>query len=197
MTGTSESPVVSVSGERVALGPLRRDLIDTYLGWFNDMKVMRTLNHPRQTTREELVASFDALTVDDSAESFTMYELVTWRPIGNASLTSIDFRNRTAEFVIIIGEEDARGKGYGTEATGLVLDHAFTVLGLRNVMLKVYAFNPAAIRAYEKAGFREFGRRQQAIEMNGQPWDVLYMECLRDDFESPVLGEVFRPDQPR
>lgn len=78
-----------------------------------------------------------------------------------------------------------------------MLDHAFTVLGLRNVMLKVYAFNPAAIRAYEKAGFREFGHRHQAIEMNGQPWDVLYMECLRDDLESPVLGEVFRPDQPR
>lgn len=194
MTGTSESPVVSVSGERVALGPLRRDLIDTYLRWFNDMNVIRTLNHPRQTTREELVASFDALMVDDSAESFTMYELVTWRPIGNASLTGIDFRNRIAEFVIIIGEVDARGKGYGTEATSLVLDHAFTVLGLRNVMLKVYAFNPAAIRAYEKAGFREFGRRRQAIEMNGRPWDVLYMECLRDDFESPVLEEVFRPD---
>ncbi len=197
MTGTSESPVVSISGERVALGPLRRDLIDTYLRWFNDMAVIRTLNHPRQTTREELVASFDALMTDNSAESFTMYELVTWRPIGNASLTGIDFRNRTAEFVIIIGEADARGKGYGAEATRLVLDHAFTVLGLRNVMLKVYAFNPAAIRAYEKAGFREFGRRHQAIEMNGQSWDVLYMECLRDDFESPVLAEVFRPDQPR
>ena len=72
-----------------------------------------------------------------------------------------------------------------------------TALGMRNVMLKVYEFNRAAIRAYEKAGFREFGRRHQSIEMNGRVWDILYMECLRDDFESPVLGEVFQPDQPR
>jgi RimJ/RimL family protein N-acetyltransferase len=68
---------------------------------------------------------------------------------------------------------------------------------MRNVMLKVYEFNRAAIRAYEKAGFREFGRQHQAIEMNGQVWDLLYMECLRDDFDSPILDKVFQPDEKR
>ncbi|CAN5644418.1 hypothetical protein BH24CHL1_BH24CHL1_11770 [soil metagenome] len=88
----SDRPVGSISGEHVALGPMRRDLLDTYLCWFNDMRVLRTLNHPRQTTREELVASFDALMSDDAAESFTMYELVTWLPVGNVGLTRIDPR---------------------------------------------------------------------------------------------------------
>lgn len=118
-------------------------------------------------------------------------------PIGNAALTNIDYRDRTCDFEIVIGEANARGKGSGTEATRLVLDHAFTVLGMRNVMLKVYEFNLAGIRAYEKAGFRQFGRRRQATEMNGKPWDVIYMECIRDGFQSPVLGEIFKPDQPR
>lgn len=56
MIETNQPPVVSIRGDQVALGPMRRDLIDLYLNWFNDMRVVRTLNHPRQTTREELVA---------------------------------------------------------------------------------------------------------------------------------------------
>ncbi len=197
MSDITHRPVVNVTGERLAIGPWRNDLVETYLRWFNDMAVARTLNHPRQVTLHELTTSMASREADDSVESFTIYETANWTPIGNAALTHIDFRDRTAEFEIVIGEASARGKGYGTEATRLVLDHAFTVLGMRNVMLKVYAFNLAGIRAYEKAGFREFGRRRQAAEMNGEAWDVIYMECLRDEFESPVLGKLFVPDQPR
>ena len=197
MQTESGQPVTTITGDRLAIGPWRHDLVDTYLRWFNDMTVARTLNHPRQVTRRELTASMEAQEVDETAQGFTIYERDTWLPIGNAALTNIDYRDRTCDFEIVIGEGTARGKGFGTEATRLVLDHAFTVLGMRNVMLKVYAFNRAGIRAYEKAGFREFGRRRQAAEMNGQAWDVVYMECLRDEFESPVLGKLFVPDQPR
>src|SRR5690554_5482678 len=162
MSDDTRQPVVNVTGERLAIGPWRNDLLDTYLRWFNDMAVARTLNHPRQVTMHELTNSIAVQEADDSVEGFTIYETASWTPIGNAALTHIDFRDRTAEFEIVIGEASARGKGYGTEATRLVLDHAFTVLGMRNVMLKVYEFNLAGIRAYEKAGFREFGRRRQA-----------------------------------
>lgn len=197
MSDDTQQPVVSVRGGRVAIGPWRDDLINTYLHWFNDMAVARTLNHPRQISRHELTASMAAQEGDESVAGFTIYETAGWTPIGNAALTHIDYRDRTADFEIMIGEAHARGKGYGTEATQLVLDHAFIVLGMRNVMLKVYTSNIAGIRAYEKAGFREFGRRRQAAEMNGKAWDVIYMECLRDEFESPVLAALFVPDQPR
>lgn len=197
MTDSHQHPIINIRGERLAIGPWRFDLVDTYMRWFNDMTVARTLNHPRQITRRELVASLEAQESDSSVEGFTIYELAGWEPIGNAALTNIDFRDRTAEFEIVIGASQARGKGYGTEATRLVLDHAFSVLSLRNVMLKVYETNLAGIHAYQKAGFREFGRRRQATEVNGQSWDVIYMECLREEFDSPVLAAVFAPDQPR
>jgi RimJ/RimL family protein N-acetyltransferase len=115
------------------------------------------------------------------------------QPVGLAGLKDVDYRNRTAEFVIVLGEERARGRGYGTEATRLVLDYAFTVLSLRNIMLTVYANNPAGLRAYEKAGFREFGRRTTAVEVAGQHFDVIYMEALAADFEGSSLRERFLP----
>lgn len=85
------------------------------------------------------------------------------------------------------GEPDARGKGYGTEATALTLDDAFNALGVENVMLTVYMFNDAGIRADTKAGFREFGRRRRCSRLGQQLWDLVYMECLASEFTSPVL----------
>jgi RimJ/RimL family protein N-acetyltransferase len=64
-------------------------------------------------------------------------------------------------------------------------------------MLTVYEYNLAGLRAYQKAGFREFGRRRQSHWMGGQLWDVIYMDCLATEFESPVLGTILVPDTPR
>ena len=51
--------------------------------------------------------------------------------------------NGTAEFGIAIGER--RGQGLGTEATRLVLDFAFHVLQLRNVLLQTLEWNVAGL----------------------------------------------------
>ena len=194
-------PVVNVVGERVALGPLRRDLLVTYHRWFNDFGTLRTTGAiPLPLSMEQQEAMYDGLATDDRdphGVSYTIYRSHDMTPIGTCRLQDVTYRNRTAELVIIIGEPSERGKGYGTEAVRLVLDHAFTALGLNNVMLKVYEYNLAGQRAYVKAGFREFGRRTQAQFMGGKLWDVIFMECLAADFQSPVLGKVFVGDVPR
>ena len=102
-----------------------------------------------------------------SEVAFTVYEQDTMRPIGNTGLNDIDYRNRTAEFGITIGEPDARGQGYGTETAQLMLGYAFTALSLHNVKLTVHEYNLAGIRAYTKAGFKQYGRRREKIS-NGR-----------------------------
>lgn len=194
-------PVVNIVGDLVALGPLRRDLLTTYQRWFNNFDTLRTTGAiPLPHTMGNQIAQFESLATqerDPDGVSFTIYRKIDLSPIGSCRLIDITYRNRTAEFVIFIGEPDERGKGYGTEATRLTLDYAFTALGLNNVMLKVYEFNLAGQHAYRNAGFREFGRRRQGQFMGGKLWDVIYMECLASEFESPVLKDVFAPDVPR
>ena len=46
--------------------------------------------------------------------------------------------------------------------------------------------NPAGIRAYQKAGFKEIGRRRECRMMGGKLWDEVYMDCLSSEFERPV-----------
>ena len=196
MSSDMGQPVVNIVGERVALGPLVREHIPLFALWGNDFAVARTFGGtPRARTIEAVTARYDAGNGND--HEFTVYERATWRPVGRTYLFDVDWRGRTAGFGIVIGEADARGKGYGTEVTWLMLDYAFTALGLHSVMLTTDSYNLAGQAAYRKAGFKEFGRRRQCSFLGGQLLDIVYMDCLASEFTSPVLGEIFVPDEQR
>jgi diamine N-acetyltransferase len=195
--GGMSEPIISIVGERVALGPVRRAHIPLFQRWNNDFAVTRTTACSGPWTMEQMAAGYDASVSATDQMHLLIYDRASLQPMGATYLTHIDDRHRTAEFGIAIGEAEARGKGFGTEATRLVLDYAFTALGLHNVMLAVYAFNRAGVRAYEKAGFRAFARRRACKAMGGKSWDVIYMEALASPFVSPVLARTFVADVPR
>ena len=188
----NNQPIVNIVGQKVALGPHSRDLLPLYLKWVNDFEVARTLAiRMRPMTLEAEEAWYTRITRSETDVVFTIYERAAMRPIGTTGLHRINHLHRTAEFGISIGEKDCWGKGYGTEATILTLDHGFNALGLHNILLTVYSDNERGIRAYLKAGFREIGRRREARWLGGQAHDVVYMDCLATEFRSAV-----RPDEP-
>ncbi len=182
--------VINVSGDLVAIGPLRRDLVTLYHQWNNDFVTSRTIGLSWPTTLEQECERYVARTQDSHAVWFTIYKCQDLRPVGLAWLYEIDHRHARASFGISIGDEHDRGHGFGTEATCLTLDYAFNALGVQNVMLTVLAFNNAGVRAYERAGFKVFGRRHHCSHANGQLHDLIYMECLSSEFTSPVLGRL-------
>ena len=184
--------MVNIEGERVALGPRTREHLPLFARWRNDFAVARTFDTPRAHTIEALAAAYDA--GKGHEYGFTVYERATWRPLGWTYLRDVDWRGRTAGFGVALGEADARGRGYGTEATRLMLDYAFTALCLHSIMLTVAEFNLAGRRAYERAGFREVGQRRQCRWLGGRLWDDVYMDCLATEFASPVLALIFAPD---
>ncbi|MGH2559781.1 MAG: GNAT family N-acetyltransferase [Thermomicrobiales bacterium] len=171
-------PILTIVGTTVALGPLRRDLVSRYHRWANDLATSRTPGLTWPATMEQEIARYDQRAQATNEVCFTVYQRDPLRPIGVAYLYEIEPRHARASFGITIGEADCRGKGYGTEATRLVLDYAFNDYGLQNVMLTVYEFNLAGRRAYEKAGFREFGRRRRCSRFGQRLWDLIYMECV-------------------
>jgi RimJ/RimL family protein N-acetyltransferase len=192
-----DPPVVNVVGERVALGPFERELRPALQRWYNDFHVVRTwVGTPQPRSVSDMDAVLDWFT-RDGCMLFAVYERATWRCVGLTCLIDIEYPDRRAEFGILLGEADCRGRGYGTEATRLTLDVAFAALGLHNVFLRVAEYNRAGQRAYEKAGFREIGRRHECKLLNGRLWDVVLMECLATQFTSPVLDRVLVPDSAR
>jgi diamine N-acetyltransferase len=175
-TGNDAGPIITSTGERVALGPLRRDLIPLLTRWVNDLAITRNIGFVTPITIEQETAWYEQMTSDPSEITFLLYERATMRPVGTTGLSHIQYGDRSAMFGIFIGEPDARGRGYGTEATRLLLDYAFTALGLHNVGLEVAEWNVVGQRAYTRAGFRVCGRRRQCWQMGGRHWDEIHMD---------------------
>jgi diamine N-acetyltransferase len=175
-----EQPDYVVEGQRVALGPLRMDLVATYQRWDNDLEVAngngRVIPFTLEAQRERIAGRSGKPDLVD----FTVYDRSDQAPIGWSTLARIDHRNGTADFGIHLGER--RGQGLGTEATRLTLDWGFTMLGLHNIMLATAAWNERAIQVYTKVGFRELGRRRGAGVTMGRRYDAVFMDLLASEF---------------
>lgn len=198
--GSSRQPIINITGEKVCLGPEVREHIPLFARWTNDFDVAVLAGddlRPRSLESSEADYERTSKAHDPYSVGFMIYERSTLRPIGGVGLRHISPTHRNAELGIAIGEKDCWGKGYGTEAVRLMLDYAFTVLGLHNVMLSTYSYNERAIRAYQRAGFREFGRRHESARLGNQFYDDVYMECLATEFTSPLPPVAHVPEDAR
>jgi diamine N-acetyltransferase len=192
---TDARPIITIEGDKIALGPIRRDLLPLYQAWINDLSVARFLAS-RPMSLDEEITWYDGVVKNARMVYFTIYERPSYRPIGGVDLHGIDVRNRSAELGIMIGERDARGRSLGTEAVRLVCDYGFNVMELNSIWLLTFGWNVAGQKAYVKAGFREFGRRRQARFFDGRYWDDIYYDVLREEFESPVVRRIMTEGTP-
>ena len=176
---------MNMRGERVALGPIHRGMLPFIERWQNDVRTADLGgDEPRPVTAEAIAAEWEALLRGERSDwlGFAIYALPDLRLIGHANLRDFSNSHGTAEIGITLGDTEERGKGYGTEAVWLLLDYAFQHLQVWNVWLDTAAYNPGAIRAYEKVGFRVIGRRRGARVVGGARHDIVLMDCTRDDF---------------
>lgn len=101
--------------------------------------------------------------------------------VGSVFLRDIDEVHKKAEYGIFIGEEAAQGKGYGSKAAKMLVQHGFDVLGLHKIMLRVFAFNKKAIKSYENAGFKQEGYLKDEVCIDGKFYDIILMGIIRGE----------------
>jgi RimJ/RimL family protein N-acetyltransferase len=170
-------------GRRVILRRHRERNLAQVTKWYRDPELARlTRYQTRPMNIDEIERFFYSRLLSDESLAYAIHEAESDRLIGLTTFSALDVDNGSMLFHITIGEHDAWGKGYGTEATELMLAHAFDRLGLHRVGLSVFAFNERARRAYEKAGFRLEGRLRSAIARDGRWWDELQMGILREEW---------------
>ncbi|AZS15092.1 GNAT family N-acetyltransferase [Paenibacillus lutimineralis] len=178
-----------IEGPRIYLSPINAEDVETYTKWINNMPLSLGLGSASQSyslLREKNV--LENLAKENHNYAIVLQE--TDELLGNCSLFAINEVHRTAELGIFIGEETARNKGYGTEAIQLLTEYGFKILNLNNIMLKLYEFNHSAYKCYDKAGFREFGRRSRACHLNGAFYDDIYMEMVPKDMTTSFLNSI-------
>ncbi len=104
--------------------------------------------------------------------------------LGTISLKNVDIDNKSAEYAIIVRKE-LHGTGVSYEATDLLLDKAFTEFGFHRVYLSVYSNNEAAIKLYERCGFKYEGEFREHFLIDGKYINWKWYSILREEY----LGE--------
>jgi RimJ/RimL family protein N-acetyltransferase len=174
-----------LEGERVVLRRHVRENLADFRRWYADPEVARLTRYQDGPMRPEEIERFFLMrAIGPDALAMGIHVKATDRLIGSCAFSQVDGDNGSALFHITIGEHDAWGHGYGSEATSLMVDHAFGSLGLHRVALSVFAFNERAIRAYTRVGFVTEGRSREAIWRDGRWWDEIHMSILEPDWRA-------------
>lgn len=178
-----------IEGDLVVLrrhGPAN---LPAFRRWYADPEVARLARYQDGPMRlDEIDRFFQARALGPESLAMAIHVRESDRLIGSCAFSQLDGDNGSAMYHITIGEKDAWGHGYGTEATALMVDHAFRVLGLHRVALTVFEFNERAIRAYRRCGFVVEGRAREAIWRDGRWWDELSMSVLASEWRGRPAG---------
>lgn len=168
-----------------------RHMTETYRGWFHDPDVTRFNSHGlfpyTAATMEEFVttiekgssskivwaieAKSDSKPFGDSTETMAAISRWSpWRHIGNCSLQSINYINRSAELAVVIG--DGRGKGIGTQVCQWMITHGFLRLGISRIWTGTAETNMGMRRVCEKLGMKHEGTFRNGVFLDGEFVDV-------------------------
>jgi RimJ/RimL family protein N-acetyltransferase len=161
--------------------------------WQRDTEVHRLADsEPAMlTSRKKLKEWFEKQTKDGFSSERYLFSVRTLdgnKHIGFFVLVA-DLMHGEAWVGIGIGEREFWGKGYGTDMMKVCLRYAFTELNVHRVSLGVHAYNPRAVRSYEKAGFQIEGRTRKDILREGRRYDGIWMGILHEEWLQMQNGD--------
>jgi RimJ/RimL family protein N-acetyltransferase len=170
-------------GDKVRLRHLEREDLPRCVEWFSDPEVRRhlTVYLPFSMAQEE--RWFENLLDRLERQEMVLMAIETSEGvhIGNLGLHAIDWKNRSAELGITIGDKTYWGQGCGTDAIRTLLRLGFEEMNLHRIFLRVDVDNARAIRCYEKVGFRREGTSRDAVFRDGRYYDQYVMSILESE----------------
>lgn len=173
----------------VRLRPLCEEDVDHILTWVNDPDIVGNIAafSGHAFTREQELAYVRRTLASTSDVVFSIEEVDGGRYLGQCGIHQIHERSKVGRLACIVAARGDMGKGFGTGAIRLLIDHAFGPLGLHKLWLMVFRHNERGRRIYGKLGFIEEGiLREEYFHKDGW-YDMVRMSMLAREW--PVLSE--------
>ena len=172
---------MNLRGERVLLRPLTAQDIPQLTAIQGQPGVARWWGEPEDGAYEEKldgtegVAAF-AIEIDGEVVGLVQYH------------EEDDPMYRHAGIDLFLSEA-AQGRGLGTDAVRTMARHLVEDRGHHRLVIDPAADNVAAIRTYEKAGFKQVGVMRRYERLPGGEWhDGLLMDLLSDELDEGAGG---------
>lgn len=173
-------------GEEVSLSPIIIGDIPKIVEWANDFATSDGGGNSDYCVSYDSMRENIEIDLKRERPNFAIIKNDTNELIGHCRIFNTDYLHRTANIFLTI-DKLFQKKGCGQEALKLLLDYAFNYLNFYNLMLTVYSFNIPAIECYKKIGFKEIGKRTKSRYTNGNWYDIIYMEILKDNFSGNYI----------
>jgi RimJ/RimL family protein N-acetyltransferase len=162
--------------------------------WTHDAEFMRLfdLKPVRPLSPAMVKKQYEAVEKEMEEEKNLFYFTIRAREddrlIGKAVVEWIDWNNGNGFLRLGIGLPEDRRKGYGSQALSMLLRYAFGELNLYRVTAVVPAYNDGAMRLFQKFSFMEEIRRRQALNRDGQLWDLVSFGLLNSEWREQNNG---------
>lgn len=190
---SEHAPIVTLRSKRLYLRPIIRTDIPQMLIWMNDPLVKRFLAMPYPVTEIMEDSWFERISTGN--DNFVFAVVVSEKEedtyIGNMSINSINWVNRTASTGAVIGNKEFWGKGHGTEAKMLLLQYAFQTLNIRRMESSVIAYNKRSRAYMAKCGYQQEGIRRRAFYKDGGYHDEILYGLFQNEWD-PFWDEYKR-----
>lgn len=131
------------------------DASDAYLSWMSDPVVNQYLESRFAVPAggQDLIAFIEYINATPDSLLLGIFLRDDGRHIGNIKIGPIIARHARSEIGYLIGDREAWGKGYATEAIREICRYGFESLGLAKITAGVYEANTGSAKALLNAGF--------------------------------------------
>lgn len=174
-----------IESERIVLTSLTEEFVsETYQNWLLNPDINRSLEARFEVpTLDSLRAYVRQMRSSSDSYLFGIISKETGIHCGNIKLGPINHHHLTGSIGLMIGDQNSWGKGFATEAIGVVTRWAFSQLNLQKLTAGSYAANTGSIRAFEKCGFAIEGtQRSQVVLADSTRGDVIILGMTRSDY---------------
>ncbi|MCA9837502.1 MAG: GNAT family N-acetyltransferase [Trueperaceae bacterium] len=172
----------TLRGKTVILRPIGPEDAEAMYASLSDKEAMQLTGTKQSFSLEQVQAFCARVPTEEDRYDFAITLPGENRYRGEVVLNDIDWDNRSSNFRIAISGTENREKGYGSEATELVLEFGFKTLNLHRIELEVYDFNPRAQHVYKKHGFIQEGIRRDVLLWEGKFQSAIVMSLLQPDY---------------
>lgn len=174
---------MAILGNLVCLRAIEPADLSLLLRWSNDPDLQTLLggwHFPSSNLHME--KWLQRIQTDNDNQRFAI-ETKSHGLIGTANLLNINWKDRNAFTGLLLGEQEIRGQGYGTDTIMAIMRYAFDELGLERLDTTIIEYNQASLHTYlVKCGWKEEGRKQNFYWRKGRFWDQVITGITRDQY---------------
>jgi len=174
----------TLQGQRVKIRWLKDADLPALFKIFSNSEVTRYWSSPPLQQRddaEQLLGDIRSLFRSRTLFQWGVARLEDDAVIGTCTLARLDAQHRVAEVGFALAR-DCWGRGSMKEALTLMIDFAFSGLGLRRLEADVDPRNTASLRLLERFGFKQEGLLRERYCMNRELQDAVLLALLRREW---------------